>query len=163
MNKAWIGAVVVLVGLVAIRVVLTMSARTSDQDQIRTAVAESIELSKDGKPGGLMELLGSQLTVNSQDASGAMSQVADFIKKQHPDVKFDHIDPLVTGDRAQVTSPATVDLNFLGQHRTFHLREVLLIFKREPGTKWFVIPTEKWRLEQVEVPNFSPEDLVGSD
>jgi hypothetical protein len=160
MKKFWIAGGVLLV-LVLLRIGLTLTSHESDVSQIQGALAESIKAGKEGQPDGVMQLLGNQLTVNSQDASGEFSQVAQFIKKQHPDVTFENQTPLITGDSAQITSSATIDLQFLGQHRIIHLKTVLLIFHKELGTKYFFFPAKKWKLEQVEVPDFSPDQLAG--
>jgi hypothetical protein len=161
MNKGLIAIVVVVIVLILVRVGIGLTAKSSDSDQIKAALRDSIQASKAGKPGGVTDLLGKDLTVNQESASGGIGQVSDFIKRSHPDVTFDRVDPIITGNRAEISSPATLDFSILGQHRTVHLDTVVLVFQKEAATQWFVFPTEKWKLEQVLAPNFSPEQISG--
>ena len=130
MKKTAAIIVAVLVVLIGIRVAMVLTSHPSDEDQIKQALADSIQDSKAGKTGSLMELLGDQISFNSQDASSEKSQIASFIKKQHPDISFQNETAFVTGTTARIDSPATIQLSFLGQSRTIQLKEVLLIFKR---------------------------------
>lgn len=158
-KAAWAVAALILV-LILVRIGVGLSRRTSDADQIRKALAESIQAGKEGRPGGVLQLIGEQISYNSQDASGQLGQVAQFIKQQRPDVHVEDQTPLITGDNAEISSPVTMDLSFLSQHRTIHLKHVILIFHKESGTSWGILPVKKWKLEQVQVPDFSPEQLL---
>jgi hypothetical protein len=160
MKKTWIALAAILVVLIVVRIGIGLTAKTDDRQQIRQALKDSIQTGKDGKPGGVLDLLGKNLTVNSDSANGSMGQLADFIKRTHPDVTFDTVDPIIKGDHAQVNSAATIDVGILGQHQTYHLPNVVLIFQKEAATRWFIFPTQKWKLEQVYAPNFSPDQLT---
>ncbi|HWD41121.1 MAG TPA: hypothetical protein VG944_19895 [Fimbriimonas sp.] len=151
----------VLAILVAVRIGLSMASRPSDQEQIRKALDDSIKASKEGRPGGVMDLMSNHLTYNEQDTSSAMGQVAQVIKKQRPDVTVDDETASISGDNAQITSPVDLTLEFLGQKRTFHIKDVVLKFHKEPATEWLVIPTTQWKLVEVQAPSFSPDNFYG--
>lgn len=159
MKKAWIGVVVLLVVLIGARIAITLTTKQDDRELIRQALNQSIQDGKNGKPGAIIDLLGKKLTVNSESQSGNLSQLSDFIKRSHPDIVFDHVDPVVNGDRAEVSSPATLTFSLLGQHQSYPLDNVVLIFEKEATTQWLVIPAVKWKLEQVDVPNLSTSGL----
>jgi hypothetical protein len=160
MKKSLAIVVGILVVLIALRIGVGLTIHKSDSQQIKEALADAVAASKQGRPGGVLELLGNQISLNSQDASGQLGDLSQFIKKQHPDVTVENQEPVITGDNAQISSPVAMDMSFLGQHRTFHLKQVLLLFRKEPATNWYVFPTTKWKLEQVEIPNFSPAQLT---
>ena len=149
MNKILRVVAVVLVVFVVARVGLVLTAHPSDRQQIQEELNRSIEASKEGRPGGVLDMISDKLTFNDQDASENIGQVAEFIKKQHPDVSVENPEPIVTGDVAQIVSPVDLKIDFLGQERSVHLKDVVMIFHREPATRSLVFPTSQWRLSEV--------------
>ena len=160
MNKVpWIvGAV--LVALIAVRIGIGLTNRGTDQQQIQSALQRSIEASKDGRPGGVLQLLSNQLTFNGQDANGNLGQIAQFIVKQRPDVDVEKPDPVITGDEAQIISPVDIKLDFLGQQRSIHLKDVILVFHREQSMKYLVFPTTDWKLSEVRAEQVDSSDFM---
>ena len=156
---AWVAGIV-LVLLIAVRVAIGFGASPSDQAQIQKALQDSIQASKEGKPGGVMDLLSSQIKFNQQDAGGNMGSVAQFIKNQRPDVEVTNQQAIVTGDTAQITSPVNLKLDFLGQQRTVHLKNVVLIFKREATTHWLILPSKTWKLAEIDAPDAGEADFL---
>ncbi len=155
----WIGAAVLFL-LVVGRIGLGLASKGSDHDQIRRALERSIQASKEGRPGGVLQLLGDQLTYNGQDAKGNLNQVAQFIVKQRPDVVVEHPDPIVTGDEAQIVSPVDITLSLLGQQKSVRLKDVVLVFRREPSMQFLVFPTTEWKLSEVRAPQVNDEDFI---
>ncbi len=141
---------VVLVALIAIRLIVTRINQPSDQEQIQTALQESIEASREGRPGGVMDLLSANLRVNDIQA-GATNQVRQFIRNSKPDVHLANKQAIVTGDEARIVSPVDLDLDYLGVKKQVHIDEATLVFHREDAREWLVIPTKKWRLSEVRV------------
>jgi len=140
-------SVVLVLGIAGLYV--AAQPRTSDADQIRDALSRAVEASRNGQPGGVMELLSDQLTVNGSSQTD-LSEVADVIRKSHPDVKFASVDPIVSGDQAYVVTDATIagDVPVVGQ-LSIPVRNVKLVFSKEEARKWVLIPVHQWRLTSV--------------
>ena len=146
-----------LLALIGGRIALGLSAHPSDDKQIQDELQRSIEASREGRPGGVMDMLSSQLSYNGQDASGNLGQVAQFIKKQRPDITVEKPDPIITGDEAHIVSPVDISVSFLGQQKSFHLKNVTLAFQRESTRKYLFFPSTTWRLTNVRAD--TPSDL----
>ncbi len=159
MKPTILGVTIVLVVLVGLKVGLSVGG-SDDKQQIRTALKEAIEAGKDGKAGGVIDLLSKHIKVNSQEAPGGMSDIADFVKKQKPDVEVENQEPIVTGEEARITSPVTLTVNFLGQTRRIRYQTVTLTFSKEGGMKWLVFPSKVWKLSEVQLPADQLPDIV---
>jgi hypothetical protein len=162
LSKAALVIVAVLVVLLGVRIALSIANRPSDQAQIEQALADSIKASKEGRPGGVMDKLSGRLKVNEMDASSNRSQIANYIKQNHPDVVVQNKKAVVSGDEAQIVSPVDIELSFLGQTRTLHLEEVTMIFRKETDYEYLVIPTDKWKLAEVRVPDSALSEFMQS-
>ena len=149
--------VAVVLVLFVIRVGLSMAKRPDDRQLIQNALKEAIQASKDGKPGGVMELLSRNLKVNDQNVGGNTRDIADFVRRQRPGIEVLEPEAQITGAEGRIVSPVTLDLGLLGQ-RT--IKEVTMKFRKEDATEYLVIPVTKWRLVEVEVPETSIADLV---
>lgn len=148
----------VLVLLVGVKVGLTLFRSHDDLKEIRQALDESIQASREGRPGGVMDLLSSSLTLNGEQAPDAR-RIAQTIRDQKPDVTVQKLDPVVTGEKAVMLSPVDLKVNILGAGTSFHLDEVTLVFRKESAQEWLVIPTQKWRLTEVHLPSDAFEQL----
>lgn len=155
--KAVLGLVLVLVILIGGRIALTVTQRPSDEQLIRDALQRAIEASKKGEPGGVLDLLSRDLTVNNSEARGNLRSIADFVQKQKPNVKVENPQPKIIGEEGRIVSPVELELGLFGS-RT--IKNVTMIFKREDATDYLVIPTTKWRLVEVRVPEQSISDLL---
>lgn len=124
--------------------------RRDDVELIREALNESIQASREGRPGGVMELLSDSFRLN--DESPQRRQIADFIKRSRPDVEIPRFDPVINGDVATAVTPVKVKASFLGQSMEQEFQNVKVTFNREAATRWLFFPTRKWRLTRVEVP-----------
>ena len=159
-NKILIGIVAAVLVLIVVRVVLSRSGGTSDQLLIEQALQESIQASKEGRPGGVMDKLSSRLQVNDMDTSGNRSQIARYIKDNKPDVMVLNKKAVVTGDEARIVSPVDIEVNLLGQKLSRQLKEVTLVFRKEDDREYLVFPTKKWKLAEVQVPDEAIYDFL---
>ena len=128
----------------------------SDEALVKQALDRAIVASREGRPGGVLESLTSKFKLNSDQPGGA--QIANFIKENHPEVTVENYNPVISGDTARITSPVRVKVSFLGHDIDQRVDSVSMVFKRDDGHVWLVIPAKDWKLEQV----FVPESLTPS-
>ncbi len=143
----------ILVLLVGVRVVMGLSG-ADDKKLIQEALAESIKASKEGRPGGVMDKISDKLVVNSEQVG--KSQIGNVIRDMKPDVEVLKQDPIITGEEAQITSPVRLKVSLpIGNGTAFDqtINDVTLIFAKESATDWLIIPTTKWRLREVKLPD----------
>jgi hypothetical protein len=129
----------------------------SDQELIKRALEDSIQASKEGRSGSVIELLSRNFTVNEQRV-GSFRDVARIIRDQKPDVEIANWQPTVQGDKAEIVTLVTVKLGF-PLRQDVRLAEVRLQFEREPATKWLFVPSKAWKLKNVDVPDSTLGDL----
>lgn len=143
----------ILVLLIGVRVVMGLSG-ADDKKLIQEALAESIKASKEGRPGGVMDKISDKLVVNSEQVG--KSQIGNVIRDMKPDVEVLKQDPIITGEEAQITSPVRLKVSLpIGNGTAFDqtINDVTLIFAKESATDWLIIPTTKWRLREVKLPD----------
>jgi hypothetical protein len=158
--KPLIWIVVVVFTVVSIRVLVSRMNTPNDQELIQTALADSIKASKEGRPGGVMDLLSDKLKLNEMDTSGNRRQIAQFIKENQPDVNVLNKKAVIAGDEAQIISPVQLELNFLGQKVSRNMDEVTLVFRKESDREYLIFPTTKWKLAEVRVPEDAVQQLM---
>lgn len=143
----------ILVLLVGVRVIMGL-APADDKKLIREALSESIKASKEGRPGGVMDKISDKLTVN--DARFQKGQIGKVIRDMKPDVEVVQQDPVIIGEEAQITSPVRLKVSLpIGNGTAFDqtIQGVTLVFAKESATEWLIIPTSKWRLKEVKLPD----------
>lgn len=160
MNRAVWAAIAILIVLIGVRVVVGLKPQEDDRTAIRRVLSESIAASREGRPGGVMDKLSSGLKVNNEEAGSNLREVANFIKKQRPEIVVSNPNPIVTGDEARITSPVEMSVSFLGQTRNIHLKDVTLLFRREDARTFGVVPTKTWKLAEVTGATPSIADLT---
>jgi hypothetical protein len=161
MKKPILIVAALLVVLVGIKAIVTMTG-VDDKKLVREALAESIAASKEGRPGGVMDKISDELTVNDERFS--RSQIANVIRDSKPDVTVEKQDPVIMGDEARITSPVNVKIKLpVGPGTAFDqtIDGVTLVFAKENATEWLVIPTRKWRLKEVKLPSDVMSQLSG--
>jgi hypothetical protein len=152
MKKPILIIAAILVVLVGIRAI-TMLGGADDKTLVREALDESIKASKEGRPGGVMDKISEKLTVNDQQVA-SMGMIANWIKNSKPDVNVLKRDPVIMGETAQITSPVRVQLSLPGGSNFDQTIDgVTLVFAKENATEWLIIPTSKWRLKEVKLPD----------
>ncbi|MCX7798713.1 MAG: hypothetical protein N2109_00030 [Fimbriimonadales bacterium] len=153
--RAWIlgGSVVVL--LLAGLLQVLLASGPSDERLIREALQQSLRAGKEGRPGGVVELLSDQLRFNDEMVPNKR-QIAQFVRDSRPEVLVTEKSLEVHGDQALMVANVSVRLATplgISLDRTFE--DVQLQFRREPGTRLLVLPDRKWRLYRVLAPNAS--------
>ena len=156
-GKTLIAVVIAIAVVFGIRVALTLSANGDDRKMISQALSEAVKASREGRPGGVAELLSDSLKVNNVDVGRSQSQISQFIREQKPEVVVQNSTPQITGDEARIVSPVELDLGLLGKR---NLSEVTLIFKKEDSTAFLLFPTRKWRLTEVRAPDTAVTELM---
>jgi hypothetical protein len=154
---ALLGLAVILGG---IKIGLSLSNKPSDEKLIHQALNDALEASRKGKPGGVMDFLSNQLKFNDQSI-GDQSQIAKVIKESHPEITVADEKVLVTGDEARIVSPVDLKANIFGQSLDQHIDNVTLVFHKEEGRDYFFIPTPKWRLSEVRLPENQVPNVSG--
>jgi hypothetical protein len=144
-------AVVVAV-LFAGRVGIAFLTQPDDKTLIKEAIAECAKASREGRAGGVLDFLSKNMTLNENEVSGNRSEVSKYISNMKPDVEFTSIEPNVFGDEAKVESPAKFTLSLLSFEKTFDIPKVTVSLKKEEERTWFLVPTKKWRITNIQVP-----------
>ena len=155
-NKALVAVVLAIVLFACVRVAISIVNKPDDPKLIQEALTDAIRASREGRPGGVVELFSDNLKLNNVNVGGNERQVMDFIQKQKPDIVFADTHAQITGSEARIVSPVSLDLGILGKR---NLKEVTLIFKKESSTDFLIIPTTKWRLVEVRAPESAVSDL----
>lgn len=151
-------AVVVVLG--AVRIGIGLSQPQDDQKAIQKALDESLQASREGRPGGVLDLLSNDLKVNDQSSPASTQQIAKFIHDQKPDVTVENPKAFVSGDDATITSPVDLKLDFLGQNMSQRIDGVTLQFHKENAHAFLIFPTKKWVLTDVRVPQSALGNLT---
>ena len=162
MKRAYAVLALVLLVVVGFRAVGVLTGQKDDATLIKESLRQSLEASRKGEPGGVLDLLSSSITVNGESQGGVTTQVADFIRKQKPDIEVQNQHPIVTGDEARITSPVTIkaDLPMVGT-QTIPMKDVVLTFHKETGRALLFLPVPKWRLTGVTAPSDALSGLAG--
>jgi hypothetical protein len=129
----------------------------SDRELIKEAVRESIEASKDGRPGGVLEYLSSGFEINDQ-APGRFD-ISKFVRESRPDVEVLNLEPVITGNDATIRSSVRVRMKFMGQDFDQTFEDVTIVLRREPARRYLVIPSSQWRIVQVQAPTTNVADF----
>lgn len=148
-------ALVILVG----GKVISNANGPSDQDQIQTALSKSIEASREGRPGGVMDKLSSRFKVNNE-IPASFRQIAQFIKDSKPDINVAPANAVVTGDEARMVTSVRFKVKLGEEPVEQNFNPVTLIFRKESARDWVVIPTKKWKLAEVDATGVNPTDFA---
>ena len=154
----------VVVALVILRFTL-FAPQPNDQQQITQALNDSIEASKEGRAGGVLDLLSAKFKVNDQEPNHF--DIAKFIRNNKPDITVYNTNAVINGDTARIDTSVEVKISILKQDFDQKIDNVTLVFQKEDARKFLVIPTTAWHLTDVEVPNnaiplnFPTDDFTG--
>ena len=155
--KAIVGSVVAAVVLVVVAMGFGIFGGPTDEQMIKTALDEAILASKEGRPGGVLELISQKFEVN--DEQYGTRDIAKTIKDLKPNVEIEQPTPTITGDSATIVSPVKLAVSFPPMGTK--LSQVTIRFAKENGLKWLVFPTKKWRMIKVEMPESVVEEVKG--
>lgn len=159
-----------VIGVIAVSVVLfiailrftVFAPAPNDRKLIIEALNESIQASKEGRPGGVLDLLSQKFKIN-ESSPGSRMDIAKFIRDSKPDVEIANENPIVSGDSARIDTPVRVKVDYLNQKMDVPIDNVTLVFQRESGRKYLFIPETRWRLTDVLVPNNAIPVNIGDD
>lgn len=130
-----------------------------DAELIREALAESIQAGKEGRAGGVLELLSNEFKINDQTVA-SFRDIARVVRDYKPDVEVTNQEPVVQGDTAAIVSPVKIKTGF-PLNRTFTVPNVRMEFRKESGTKWLIVPTKVWRLHRVTLDSEFVQGFMG--
>lgn len=153
-TKVWLAAVAASIVIVT-AFGLGLFGGPSDRELIQTALKESIDASREGRPGGVMEYLSKNFSVN--DEQFGTRDIAKTIRDLKPHVELESTEPLIAGESATITSPVKLSMSIPPMN--YSLAQVTLSFTKESATRWLIFPTKKWRLTRVEIPSEVVEEV----
>jgi hypothetical protein len=125
-----------------------MFGRPSDEEQIREALDRSIQASREGRPGGVLEHLSVNFKINEEEYR--QRDIARMIREFKPRIEVREAQPVVHDTEAFLTAPVTLSVPIPALQ--MDLSEVNFRFEKEPARKWLIFPSTQWRLTQVTVP-----------
>ena len=144
--------------LLALRLTV-FAPQQNDQQLIAKALQDSIQASREGRPGGVLDLLSDKFQINSQ--SPRTFDIAKFIRENKPEVEVYNTNAIISGDTARIDTPVHVKFHILTQDIDQKVDNVTLIFQKEDGHKFLIIPDKEWHLVDVQVPANIPIDVGG--
>lgn len=159
-TKVWIFIMLALAAIVGGMFVVARDTRP-DEEQIRTALQESIDLSREGRPGGVLDLLSSQFKI-AGIVNLSPAAIAEQIRKNKPDIKFSNEILTVEGSSAQMMADVkiagSVGIGPIEKSFDVPVNGVVLVFRKEDARKFLFIPAKVWKLTEVQLPaDFVPE------
>jgi hypothetical protein len=146
-----VGALALVIVLVPVLMILARDTRPDDV-LIREALQESLQASREGRPGGVLDLLSQKFKIN--DVPGlSRQQIARYIRDSKPLVEISNQTPIIHGDTAEIVSDVTVDakISEFGFNTRFQrtFSNVKMVFAKEGSTKFLFVPAKTWRLTDV--------------
>lgn len=131
----------------------------SDKEKIKEAMTQAILAAEEGRSGPVLDVISRRATLDGYGGASP-GQIGDYIKRLKPKMIIASIEPLVKENRAQFSSPVTVEVGLLGMRNTFDLKTVQFDLEREPGVKWGLFPTSKWRLVSIQTDSDVTRELT---
>lgn len=152
--RAWIIVLALAAAGIALLFVIAQDNRP-DEVLISEALDESIQASREGRPGGVLDFISNNLRV---DGIGPVSkgQVARLIRENKPEVEITSRKTTVAGATAEMVADVrikgTVQVMAFsaGFDRTF--KGIRLGFAKEEARKYLIVPVRTWRLTEVNIP-----------
>jgi hypothetical protein len=148
----------IALGLIALALVGFLAQiylfRPSDEEQIKQALEQSIEASREGQPGGVLDILLRSATFNDLPIDNRR-EVADTIRRLRPDLTVYNPEPIIDGDEAVIRSDVRVEFG-LGPLPDQEVSNVEIYFEQVPSTVYVIFPINEWKVSRVEAPGFQP-------
>ena len=141
-------------GIVAVLIVgkigLGFLHQPDDKTLILDAIKEAQRAGREGRPGGVLDFLSyNDFKVNDTDATGARKDIADRIKNLKPDIQFNTLEPVITGENARIESSATVNIAVGPFKKDVPISNVVINLKKEIDREWFIIPKKTWKITEI--------------
>ena len=147
-----------IVGLLLVgKIALGFLNQPDDKTLIAQAIKEAQQAGREGKPGAVMDFLSKGLMVNGQAIDVSRSEIAKYINNSKPDIEFQTIEPIVTGEDARLESPATLKVGVAMFSKTVTIPNVVVNLQKEVDREWFIIPKKSWKITQIRA---SVDDLT---
>ena len=150
---AWIAGGLLLLAGIAFG--LGLFSQTDDKTQIRNALDRALRASKEGRPGGVLELISADFELNQNKFSSG--QIAQKIKEMKPNVEVESREPVISGDTAKITSPVNLSLSLPPVQ--MRLSKTELDFQREDTRRLLFFPAKDWKLVKVTIPEEVYEEV----
>lgn len=152
--------------LVGVAVLILLAAfgigllrQPSDAQLVRQAIEEAAKAAREGRPGGVLDNLSAEASLNGQTAP-SLGAIADTIRRFRPDVELQPADPKIIGDEARVATSGTVTVGLAAAKTSLPISKVTVVLAKEPDTFMLLIPTHKWRVTRVELPDEVAQTLL---
>lgn len=150
----------IVVAIIGVAIATRLMGAKDDKTLIQESLRQSLEASRKGEPGGVLEALSSKFRFNDQEASGNQSMIANYVKNQKPDITVTNQTPIITGDEARITSPVKLKISVpVFGDKTVTFPDVVMVFHKESAREFLIFPTTKWRLAEVQAGNINPADI----
>lgn len=153
MNRPLLIAIGCLAAAGVLLGVRQISQGPPDVVQIKQAVDEAVEASREGRPGPVLDFVSRSLTVNADMVGGERGEISKFIRNYKPNVEVLNFTPQIRGDEAVLTSPVRLSLKVLTFETDQTVPDVTLRFRRETAFRYLIIPSSRWRLSDISAPN----------
>lgn len=147
-------ALVLLVG----RIGLGLLRTPDDQKLVQEAIAEATKAAREGRPGGVLDNISSEVALNGERPPDLRS-VSDYVRRYSPDVTLDSTAATVTGDEARVVTPAQLSVGVLAARTTVPLGKITIVLTKEADRDFLIIPTHRWRVTGIEIPATTANEL----
>lgn len=148
-------------GIVALLIVgkvgLGFINQPDDKTLITEALKEAQKAGREGRPGGVLDFLSFDVSINEEKMSGSRREIADKIKEMKPDIEFTKVEPIITGENARLESPATVKISIGPISRDVPISNAVITLKKQDDRDWLIIPRKSWKITDIRV---SAEDLA---
>ncbi len=158
MKKAlWIIVGLVTAFAIGFGVLAFRGANKSDKVLIAEALDEAIQAAREGRPGPVLDFISGRAELDGKSGV-SRAQIADYIRKNKPDVNLANREPKIDGTTATIVTPVELELRILTFQQKIPIPEAVIKLERENATIYGVIPTQKWRVVDVSTnSSFAPE------
>jgi hypothetical protein len=151
-RNVWIGTVLLIIGLVGF---MLFRPKPNDSAQITTALTSAVKASKEGRSGGVMEYLASNVQVNGEKYD-VNRQFSEFIRQYHPDIALGAINPKINGDQATVTT----DLDISLLNHDVRMQSVTFTLQKEHETTLLIFHSEEWKVTGASAPAEAYQQII---
>ena len=157
--KRWISASTI-VAITGLTVLFIVTAPT-DEQLIRSAIDESVQASREGKPNPVLDNLTRTFTWNGQTVGLNRSEVSRYVRLGRPEIDLAPYRPEINDDKATVVTDAHIKIEFQSLKFDQTVPGLEIKRKRETGTRWLVFPSARWKIYEVTAPDLASIPNLG--
>ena len=77
------------------------------------------------------------------------AEVARYIRNSKPEIYLENTAAIISGDTAQVVTPADLRIAVGPMPVTLHVDRVVITLAKETGTRFVVLPAPIWRIREI--------------